>query len=194
MPKPIMEFSAKPEHLNIIKQAQPLINSNIPDNQIIGPEISATHPVYTIGVDELKKRASKKALGAVTSLRMLETNKSKKIASAYEVHPTKKTSAVNSVHTDVSYLTRLNTGLETATKVAQKERSTAALRMINVPALYTEAYWLHYGEETEKDMVVPVHSFIFKENIPVPYEEFIGKLREAAKAVPDVSKDELLGG
>ena len=92
------------------------------------------------------------------------------------------------------YLAKLKDGLDKTIEAAKNGVGEAKLRMINIPALYTEAYWLHY-EDAKKDVVIPIQSFgLFKENEPVPYEKFMAALQAEAKKVPDMKKDDLLGG
>jgi hypothetical protein len=190
MAKFITEASTRPEHLQLIRQARPLVNPEIEEKDISNANLDAAYPVYNVGLNELK--ATRVALKAAPLLRVQELGSSRKIAAAYEMSADAKEATLPAVHTDTAYLTRLNTSFQVADRVAQSSPATAKMRVINVPALHTEAYWLHY-EDAAKDMVVPIHSFVFPEGEPVPYATFIQKMSEAAKSIPDTSNNELGG-
>lgn len=184
------EVNARPEHLKMIRQAKPLINPDIAEAELNKePEIGGTYQVYNVGLAELK--TTRIALKAAPLLRVQELS-AKKISAAYEVNTANTDSDVPAVHTDTKYLAKLNTGFQAADKLAQASASSARMRVINIPALHTEAYWLHY-DDSSKDMVVPIHSFFFPEGQPVPYATFMAKMTEAAKTVPDTSNNELGG-
>lgn len=185
------EVSTKPEHIQLIRQSRPLVNPDIAEKDIVNPEIGGAYPVYNVGLNELK--AARVSLKAAPLMRVQELNSTKRIAASYEMSASAQETAIPAVHTDANYLTKLNNSFQAADKAAQASTIPAKMRMINVPALHTEAYWLHYDETNSKDMVVPIHSFLFPDGVPVPYAEFIKKMAEAAKAIPDTSNNELGG-
>jgi hypothetical protein len=192
MSKIISEFAAKPEHLQLIRKSRPLVNPDIAEKDIKAPTIATTYPVYNVGLKDLK--ASKVALKTPASrLRMHETDANQNIAASYEVGAVTIDDTLPAVHTDLRYLSKLNNSLHTAERVSQTVKEPGKLRMINIPALHTEAYWLHYDDTNAKDVVIPVQSFLFPENVPVPYNDFIRKMSAAAKEVPDTSNNELGG-
>jgi hypothetical protein len=188
----ISEVAAKPEHLQLIRQSRPLVNPDLSERSIKAPKAVTTYPVYNVGLKDLK--AAKPTLKKPSPrLRMHEADAKHNISASYEVGAVTMDDAVPAVHTDTRYLAKLSTSLQTADKLSQTTKTPAKLRMINIPALHTEAYWLHYDETNTKDVVIPVHSFLFPENVPVPYAEFIKKMSAAAKEVPDTSNNELGG-
>lgn len=191
MSKITSESFVKPEHLQLIRQSRPLVNPNIEEKEITTPVIGGAFPVYNVGLTDLK--AARVSLKAAPLMRIQEINTAKKIAASYEVGSKTNDDAIPAIHTDAPYLAKLNTSFQAAEKTANAATVPTKMRMINIPALHTEAYWLHYDDTNSKDMVVPIHSFVFPNGVPVPYAEFIRKMTEEAKAVPDVSNNELGG-
>lgn len=190
MSKITSEVAIKAEHLQLIRQSRPLVNPDIPEKEITLPEIGGAFPVYNVGLNALK--ATKVAFRAAPMMRVQELNTAKKIAATYEVSSNASEATIPAVHTDSTYLAKLNTSFLAAQKSAQAATMTTKMRMINIPALHTEAYWLHY-DDPSLDMVVPIHSFVFPNGVPVPYAVFIKKMSEEASKVPDVSNNELGG-
>ncbi len=191
MSKITSELSAKSNVLQLILQSRPLVNPDIAEKDIKTPEIGGAFPIYNVGLKDLK--ATKITLKAAPLMRVQEMNTAKKIAASYEVSSKATEATIPAIHTDTNYLTKLNTSFQAAEKSAEKASLSAKMRMINIPALHTEAYWLHYDDTNSKDMVVPIHSFLFPDGVPVPYAEFIEKMSAEAKKIPDVSNNELGG-
>lgn len=200
MPFNIKDYVIKPEYLQLIREVEPLFKLDeeaMPATRGIkkldANEITASHPVHTLGLDDLlgKKKAK---VNNPTSLRMVELNTDKNISAAYDISMPDKELEMKNVNFQPEYLAELKKGLDRTIEAAKNGDGEAKLRMINVPALYTEAYWLHY-EDDSKDIVIPIQSFgLFKNNEPVPYEVFMSALRERASKVPETGKDDQLGG
>jgi hypothetical protein len=190
MAKIISEVSARPEHLQLIRQSRPLVNPDIAEKDIAAPQVDAAYPVYNVGLNDLK--ATRVALKAAPLLRVQELSNAQSIAATYDVSADAKDTEVPAIRTDSTYLTKLNSGFIAANKVAQAAANPAKMRIINVPALHTEAYWLHY-DDSSKDVVIPIHSFEFPEGTPVPYTTFMERMSAAAKSVPDTSNN-MMGG
>lgn len=190
MPRIISEIALKPAQLELLRHARPLANPNIAEKEITTPTIGGAFPVYNVGLNALK--TARVSLRAAPLMRVQELDTSKKISASYEVSSNADEKAIPAVHVDSNYLGKLNTSFNAAEKFAATVPSAAKMRMINIPALHTEAYWLHY-DDPAKDMVVPIHSFVFPNGVAVPYTEFIKKMSEEAAKVPDVSNNELGG-
>lgn len=72
-------------------------------------------------------------------------------------------------------------GTATALRHASLPRETPELRFVRIPALYVDAFWLHF-EDAEKDVFVPVRGIgLFTPMQPVSAEDFMATSRKAAE-------------
>jgi hypothetical protein len=90
-----------------------------------------------------------------------------------------------------SHIKQFSKGLERALSEVEKLDKEAELRLFRVPALNFEALWINYADETT-DMLVPLRDIgKLAANKPVPLDEALIVLREAAR--PLLQMDDTMG-
>lgn len=146
-------------------------------------ELVAAHDVFTLGIDQLKKGELPTQR---VSTRVLDRSE-RGVTAAYDLD-TEKDEPVAAFHTNPEHLARLDRGIRQAETLVNAD-SKAELRALNIPALYTEALWIHHGDQGQ-DTVLPLRSFDFSPFEPVPLDEFMKRARQAAERV---DLDELKG-
>lgn len=87
---------------------------------------------------------------------------------------------------------------EVAEEVAGEQPSEMELRLLHVPAIYLMAVWLQPArtEDAGGSIFIPIAPTprAMEANRPYGEDEFAGRLREFAAAVPDLASDDLRGG
>jgi len=142
--------------------------------------LAVPHHVYVLGLNDVVDR-EKLTSDRPTSTRVFEVEDGKNRA-LYDVSPPELGAPhLQSMSNDPATLDLLQKGLSAAQRIAEQGDVEPELQFVRVPALYVEAYWLRYPDET-RDMVIPVRALgLFQPLQPVPAREFVAKLREAAR-------------
>ncbi|MEA3187271.1 MAG: hypothetical protein QOD99_1101 [Chthoniobacter sp.] len=179
---PIIPILVDQEILRHIWEQRPLlgVKAGLPVEEIEkteGRTLGLAHPVFTLGLNELKEASAR---AAQTGVRVMEFAGETPRA-FYDVADGKEGS-VRQMSATSPYLQLLPRAMEVVSALPADERQFE-LRLLRVPALNFEALWLHSGEG-EEDRVIPLRNFHgFAPMHAVSYREALEKLRHAARSV-----------
>ena len=88
---------------------------------------------------------------------------------------------VQDLSEDAATVGLIQQGASTAARVAGESKEPPELRFVRIPALYVEAFWLHF-EDSKKDVYIPVRGIgLFTPMQVVPAEDFLVIVRKAAE-------------
>ncbi len=118
-----------------------------------GVALAVPHYVFTMGLDELRRNSDLPT--APVALRVLETQNDKTQA-MFELDPG-PSPQIRNLTGPGPHLELLDRGLNEVARVAAHSDQEAELRLLQVPALYVDALWLHY-DNSERDVFVPTRS------------------------------------
>jgi Papain-like cysteine protease AvrRpt2 len=157
----------------------------------IGAENNLPHYAYVIGLDQIINRSGlPKEPG---SLRLFEMA-GQQPAALYEVTLDENKPELIQMNTNKNYFSQLGTSLNTLQNNTLGGSEPGELRLLKLPALNLEAFWMHYDES--KDLISPIKKFEadnrFDWNKLYTEDEFWAMIRDYAGEV-DLS-DDLLGG
>jgi hypothetical protein len=189
------ELLYKQELLKPIPELRPLIN--IYDKAFTAkkdePQGTYTipHHSYVIGLNEINERFA--LPDAPRSLRVIEVAHERPVA-LYEVGLNEQNPEFIQMQVSPEYFKEMDEGLGRLKSFAEREKELGEIRMIKVPALNIEAFWMHYDNK-EKDMIVPVKRFENEQTIDwskaYDEQEFLRLLQELSRRVN--TQDDLLG-
>jgi hypothetical protein len=153
--------------------------------------LAVPHHVYVMGLNDIVENDNPLP-SRPASTRVFEVEDGRARA-YYDVAPPEHgTAQLQGMSNDQPTLELLRNGLSEAQRIAEGGEVEPELQFIRVPALYVEAYWLRYPDET-RDVVIPVRALgLFPPMQPVSGRDFIAKLRDAARERLRGSKDDAI--
>jgi Papain-like cysteine protease AvrRpt2 len=164
------------------------------DNNTIEAEngFKIPHYSYSIKLDEIKKDF--KLPETPNSLRIVEINGQIPLA-LYELKLNEKEPELFQMNVSKDYFQLIDEGLGRLKEVAEKNKYLGEIRLIKVPALNLEAFWLHYSEQGE-DIICPLRRFENDSEInkskSYTVKEFIKILQELSSRLGKM--DDTMGG
>jgi hypothetical protein len=184
-----------PELLSPIPPIRPLVNvyaetPNIRENSTEG-EYNLPHHAYIVGLNEIKKDFALPKQPA--TLRVIEVQDESPVA-LYELGLNESAPELIQMNVSAPYFRQIDEGLGRLKEFAGRNKELGEIRLIKVPALNVEAFWLHYDGKTE-DIITPIRRFENDSSIDwdkaYTEKEFGRLLNELANKVD--AKDDLLG-
>jgi hypothetical protein len=170
------------EWANLIREQRPLLALKHGETERAAKpaaSLGVPHYVYVMGLADLS--GDKPVPREPTSVRLFEIEDGRSTALFELTPPERGAPQLQGMTDDPAALDLLHQALTEAQRVAEQGTAEPELSLLRVPALYVEAYWLHYTDQT-KDMVVPVRAIgLFTPLQPVPAGTFFDKLRAAAR-------------
>lgn len=142
--------------------------------------IGIPHFVYALGLDQLSKGSNLPT--QPVALRLFELDQALERPQAlFDMSARDGRSAeVQALSEDPATLQLLERGLSAIAGLPSNNDDLPEVRFLRVPALYVEAFWLHYGED-KRDLFVPVRAPdllpLFR---PLSLSEFLTPLQKAA--------------
>ncbi len=197
----IKPFPVREPLIKVIWAARPLLNpaalpltqSAEPDEAWLRASLSLAHRVYALGLDDLRQNAGLSAAAPV-AVRVLE-NADNQLQALFDVSD-EESPRVLQLSASRPYLERLSRGLgqvlafarqrESEREEQASEEAEMELRLLRVPALNFEAFWLR-NEREESDWLVPVVSLgSLSPFEPVPAAEALKALNGEARALAEM--------
>ena len=158
------------------------------------PILDLPHYSFVLRVDDIKKKASMPETPSM--LRIMNLSNQEPL-SLFEVTLNEEKPELINTNTNKRYFTEIKNTLGLLRKsIVIKE--LGELRMLKIPSLNIEAYWLHYEEETigGTDLIAPLKLFEsdnrFEWNRTYSPDDFTRHLAELAAKID--TDDKLLGG
>ena len=157
-----------------IKRGERSVEPKLAENT----SLSTPHHVYVANPKDLLVAGEDPVpLLLPTNIRVIETEGEKPKA-FYDLSLT-AASDIASLSEDAATIELLRAGLAAATKLLPEGGETPELRFLRIPALYVEAFWLHF-KDAKKDIYVPVRGIgLFEVAQPVRVEKFVATVRKA---------------
>ena len=168
----------------LIEQARPLLALKKGEREFApnpGLTLAVPHHVFVLDLKDLLIDQDQPALSVPASLRVFEVEDEHNRA-IYDLSlPENGSPQLLSMSDDAATIGLLERGLSEAQRIADQSDAQPELRSIRIPALYVEAFWLHF-EDKARDVVIPVRALgLFTPHQPVPAKEFFERLREPAR-------------
>ena len=180
------------ELLRPIPEIRPLLNvynKKIEDN--VPGSYSIPHYAYIIGLNEIN---SDFALPSIPkTLRIMELKDEAPLA-LYELGLNETQPELVQMNVSENYFQQLDEGLSRLKKQSEQQKELGEVRLIKIPALNLEAFWLHYDNQ-ESDIITPIKRF--ENNSSVDWsrsynaQEFSRLIQELAAKIN--VQDDLLG-
>lgn len=148
----------------------------------VAPGLVLPHPIYAVGLKDLAK--GKPALDAPSALRVIELRGSRP-SGYYDISDEGSAPRMLEMGgADSPYLASFERSVETAARSVKAREGDVELRLIRIPALYTDALWLH---EADNDVAVVLNTQQeLPVNQPMPLDRLFKQLKDiAAKALAD---------
>jgi hypothetical protein len=169
--------------LSLIEQARPLLALKQGDRDFaIKPNsaLAVPHHVFVLSLNDIADH-DEPPLSAPASLRVLEVEDGNNRA-VYDLSlPEHGLPQLQSMSNDAATIDLLQRGISEAQRIADQSDTEPELRFIRIPALYVEAFWLHFADKT-RDVAIPVRALgLFTPHQTVPAGKFFERLREAAR-------------
>lgn len=174
------EAAFNPEIINMSKSDEPVLD--------------LPHYAFVLRLDEIKKISS---LPKTPSMLRVMNLSNQEPSSLYEVTLNEENPELININTNKKYFTEIQNTLGLLRNNI-KQQDPGELRMLKIPSLNIEAYWLHYDDDTTggKDLIAPLKLFEndnrFNWNKTYTQEDFTKYLAELAIKIN--TDDELLGG
>lgn len=150
--------------------------------------LAVPHHVFVLGLNDLVGRDDP-APQKPTALRVFETMDGRNRAVFEVTTPDQTSPQIQSMSDDAKTIEALQRGLAEATRLAEQSDAPPELRFLRIPALYVEAFWLHYPDRND-DLVVPVRALgLFEPLQSVRAQQFFERLRAAARERLEASRD-----
>lgn len=168
--------------LTLIEQARPLLALKQGDREFaLKPNLTLAVPHHVFVLDLKDLLHDQPTLSEPVSLRVFEVEQGNNRA-FYDLSPPERGAPqMQSMSDDAATLGLLQRGLSEVQRIADQSDAEPELRFIRIPALYVEAFWLHF-EDKARDVVVPVRAIgLFTPHQPVPASEFFERLRDPAR-------------
>ncbi|HKO97682.1 MAG TPA: papain-like cysteine protease family protein [Pyrinomonadaceae bacterium] len=152
-----------------------------------GASLGMAQRIYSVGLDSLLSERSPAA--QPVALRVYEMVVDRPRA-FFDVSETREPRVIQ-MSASSQHLEPLERALGEAVSIAERNDQEAEIRLYRVPALNFEAVWINYEGE-ERDVLVPLRSVgRLTAHQPVPMEEALAALREAAR--PLAQMDDKMG-
>jgi hypothetical protein len=155
-------------------------------------EYNLPHYSYVLGLDEIKTNFNWPK--EPKSLRLVELS-DQSPAALYEVTLDEKNPELIQMNTNKHYFSHLEKSLVLLQGNVNENEETGELRLLKIPALNIEAFWLHYDNASEKDQMAPVKKFEedsrFNWTKTYSSKEFSDLVKDLAKQIDQY--DDLLG-
>jgi hypothetical protein len=148
--------------------------------QTAAPTLAVPHHVFVIGLEDVATRDDP-VPATPSSLRVFEVEQQRNRA-VFDVTPADQGAPqVQSMSNDAATLEMLQNGLNQAQRLAAQVGQEPEMHFIRIPALYVEAFWLHYPDKT-RDVMIPVRgSDLLSVGQTIPAQAFFATLRNAAR-------------
>jgi hypothetical protein len=157
-----------------------------------GPAVSfgLAHPVHVLGLDNLVDGADPPE--QPVAIRVLESSAGKTTA-YYDLSPEPGGEVLQMASADNNYTELLERGLAAAGRWAEEGEAEADLRLLRIPALYTEAIILKRdGDKGEVAVVIRSPQPDVPLFEPMPLKDLLRRLQKPARALLD-EEDDLKG-
>lgn len=179
---------------DLIREARPLLALKQGEASL-APKPNVTlavpHDVFVIGLNDLIERDDPTPQKP-SSLRVFEVEDGRNRAVFDLTPPDQGTPQVQSMSNDPATVEALQRGLAEAQRIAEQGDAEPELRFVRIPALYVEAFWLHYPDKA-RDVVIPVKApFLLPSHQPISAQQFFARLREAARERRRTSLDDAI--
>lgn len=186
------DLQFKQELLKPIPEIRPLIN--VYDKKIeekTPGQYNIPHYAYVLGLNEINNDF--RLPDTAKSLRVIEMLNESPVA-LYEVGVNEAKPELMQMNISEIYFKQLDEGLARLKNHASQNKELGEVRLIKVPALNLEAFWLHY-EGGVNDIITPIKKFENDNSInwekSYNEKEFTQLLQELANKID--TKDDLLG-
>ena len=150
------ELQFLPDLLKPIPEIRPLINvygKKIEEN--IPGKYSIPHYAYIVGLNEIQGQFSLPS--SPKTLRLIEMQNETPVA-LYELGVNETKPGLVQMNVSENYFKQLDDGLARLKRFAGQNTELGELRLIKIPALNLEAFWLHY-DIGENDIITPIQKF-----------------------------------
>jgi hypothetical protein len=150
------ELQFLPDLLKPIPEIRPLINvygKKIEEN--IPGKYSIPHYAYIVGLNEIQGQFSLPS--SPKTLRLIEMQNETPVA-LYELGVNETKPGLVQMNVSENYFKQLDDGLARLKRFAGQNTELGEVRLIKIPALNLEAFWLHY-DGRENDIITPVQKF-----------------------------------
>jgi len=182
----------KEELLKPIPEIRPLINvydKKIEEN--VPGKYSIPHYAYIIGLNDIHREFSLPS--APKTLRIIEMKNEAPVA-LYELGLNETNPEVVQMNVSETYFKQLDDGLARLKEFSEKNKELGEVRLIKIPGLNLEAFWLHY-DNNENDVIAPIKKFENDSSIDwnksYDAREFSELIQEMASKIN--TQDDLLG-
>jgi hypothetical protein len=142
--------------LKRIWEMRPLLRLRQPgmvaERQESALNLAMPHPVFSLGLDQLREARLPET---PVHLRVMEVSGEKPQA-FYDVD-LGESASVRSVAGPNPYLDLFQRGVQEILKTTERWETEAELRLLQIPALYVDALWLHF-DDSERDQFLPVRA------------------------------------
>jgi Papain-like cysteine protease AvrRpt2 len=168
--------------VDLIKDHSPLLDVKQGSTQLAakpGESLVVPHHVYVVGLNDLSRDNPVPEKPAALRVFAMQDQRSRAL---FEFTPDAEGAPqLQSMSDDAQTLSVSDQALTQAERIVETGGGEPELRLVRVPALYVEAYWLRYPE-TDKDVVIPIRALgLFSPLQTVPARDFFAKLRAAAQ-------------
>lgn len=154
-------------------------------------EYNIPHHTYLVGLNEIKKDFALPK--TPNSLRIIEIQ-NEEPAALYELGVNENNPELIQMNVSPAYFKQLDDSLGRLKRFAEQNKELGEIRLIKVPALNIEAFWLHYDGK-DSDIICPISRFENDSSIdwhkPYSEKEFARLVQELAGKID--TKDDLLG-
>lgn len=155
-------------------------------------DFALPHYTYVLGLDSLQ--AGKGLPEKANTLRVMELGGQQPEA-LYELALDEKNPELVQMNMDKKYFGMMEGSINMLRDHASQKKQAGELRLLKLPALNTEAFWLHYDMPGEEDVFAPVKKFEednrFDWKKSYSEKEFMSLLKDHAAQID--LKDDLLG-
>ena len=189
------ELVLTPKLLKPIPEVRPLINiyeetANIKETSL-KDEYNLAHHSYIVGLNEIKRDFTLPK--NPDTLRVIELQDEEPIA-LFELGLNENNPELIQMNVSPKYFQQLDEGLGRLKEAAGQNKELGEIRLIKIPALNVEAFWLHYDGKTA-DVICPVRRFENDSSIDwdkaYTEKEFSRVINDLASKID--AKDDLLG-
>ncbi|HEY9657776.1 MAG TPA: papain-like cysteine protease family protein [Allocoleopsis sp.] len=177
--------------IRLIEETRPLLSLKYKELEGLFSQdltVALPHYLYTMGLDDIAE--ARQLPVSPSALRVLEMHEDKGLA-FFDLTPDPEAPTVRQLSGNHSFLDLLNRGIAKAVELSERHEAEAELRLLQVPALYVDALWLHY-DEASQDILIPLRApGLLNPFETYSVEEFFGRLSEPARE--RMAMDDLMG-
>ncbi|WP_413989408.1 papain-like cysteine protease family protein [Labrys okinawensis] len=167
-----------------IQEIRPLVGMKnaVPEQtESADASLAAAHLVYVAGITDIQKAKGDDIFSSSSQrfLRVFDVENGKATA-LYDLDQG-EAAGLRSFESDPATVELMQQGADEASRLATKGKAPPELRFVSIPALYVEAFWLHY-EDAGEDIFVPVRGIgLFKPLEAMPARKFNEIVMAAAR-------------